>query len=174
MVNIPKKEEITLKNFQKLVKQNNKLENEINLVKEELSKIKNDILSSQERIEQTIKTQEEIIMDMIKKFNDELFKDKTQMKETIEKVKTQQDVLRISYTINEKKLMDKVNTSIVRIVNKQIDGKESEVLMKIWINELKEITENFDKLKILKPKEFSIRLNEISDVIEIFKQKIQG
>lgn len=177
MVKIPKKdkiEEITPKNFQKLLNQNNKLENEINLLKEEISKIKNEILSSQERIEQTIKTQEEIIMDMIKKFNDELLKNKSQMNEEIERIKTQQDVLRISYTINEKKLMDKIDTSIVKIVNKQIDGKESEVLMKIWINELKEIIENFDKLKKLKPKEFSIQLNEISDVIEIFKQKIQG
>jgi hypothetical protein len=94
------------------------------------------------------------------------------MNEDMEKLKTQQDVLRISYTINEKKLMDKINSSITEVINKRIEGKESEILMKIWINELKEIIINFEKLKKVKPKEFSVRLNEISDTIEIFKQKL--
>jgi len=44
--------------------------------------------------------------------------------------------------------------------------------MKIWISEFKEILRDFEKLKKLKPKEFSVWLNEISDTIEIFKQKI--
>jgi hypothetical protein len=111
-------------------------------------------------------------MDMINKFNEELLKHKTSMNEDMEKLKTQQDVLRISYTINEKKLMDKINSSITEVINKRIEGKESEILMKIWINELKEIIINFEKLKKVKPKEFSVRLNEISDTIEIFKQKL--
>ncbi|MBY9012330.1 MAG: hypothetical protein KGD70_08140 [Candidatus Lokiarchaeota archaeon] len=111
-------------------------------------------------------------MDMINKFNEELLKHKTSMKEGMEKLKTQQDVLRISYTINEKKLMDKINSSIAEVINKRIEGKESEILMKIWINEFKEIINDFEKLKKLKPKEFSVRLNEISDTIEIFKQKL--
>lgn len=111
-------------------------------------------------------------MDMINKFNEELLKHKTSMNEDMEKLKTQQDVLRISYTINEKKLMDKINSSITEVINKRIEGKESEILMKIWINELKEIINNFEKLKKVKPKEFSVRLNEISDTIEIFKQKL--
>ena len=111
-------------------------------------------------------------MDMINRFNDELLKHKSTMKKDMEKLKTQQDVLRISYTINEKKLMDKINSSIAEVINKRIEGKESEILMKIWINEFKEIINNFEKLKKLKPKEFSVRLNEISDTIEVFKQKI--
>jgi len=109
---------------------------------------------------------------MINRFNDEFLKHKSTMKEDMEKIKTQQDVLRISYTINEKKLMDKINSSIAEVINKRIEGKESEILMKIWINEFKEIINNFEKLKKLKPKEFSVRLNEISDTIEVFKQKI--
>ncbi|MHA1460637.1 MAG: hypothetical protein ACTSO8_04065 [Promethearchaeota archaeon] len=113
-------------------------------------------------------------MSMINRFNDELLKHKSTMKEDMEKVKTQQDVLRISYTINEKKLMDKISSSITKSINKRIEGKESEILMKIWIKEFNEIIENFEKLKKLKPKEFSIRLNEISDVIEVYKQKILG
>ncbi len=149
-------------------------EDEVKFIKKEIISIKSDILSSQERIEQTIRTQEEIIMDMINRFNNELLKHKSTMKEDMEKLKTQQDVLRISYTINEKKLMNKIDSSITKAITKHLDGKESEILMKIWINEFKEIFENFEKLKKLKPKEFSVRLNEISDTIEVYKQKILG
>ena len=160
------------KAIQNLIEQVSNLELDMKFVKQEIATIKSDILSSQERIEQTIRTQEEIIMDMINKFNEGLLQHKTSMKEDIETLKTQQDVLKISYTINEKKFMDKVNSSISTIIKKQVEGKENEILMKIWINEFKDIISDFEKLKKLKPKEFSIRLNEISDTISIFKQKI--
>ncbi len=160
------------KSIQNLKEQVSNLEGEIKFVKQEIINIKGDILSSQERIEQTIRTQEEIIIDMINKFNEELLQHKSSMKEDIEYLKSQQDILKISYTINEKKFMDKVNSSISTIINKQVEGKENEILMKIWISEFKEIIRDFEKLKKLKPKEFSVRLNEISDTIEIFKQKI--
>jgi len=160
------------KAIQNLTEQVSNLEFDMKFVKQEITNIKSDILSSQERIEQTIRTQEEIIMDMINKFNEGLLQHKSSMKEDIETLKTQQDVLKISYTINEKKFMDKVNSSISTIIKKQVEGKENEILMKIWINEFKEIIRDFEKLKKLKPKEFSVRLNEISDTIDIFKQKI--
>ena len=160
------------KAIQNLTEQVSNLELDMKFVKQEIATIKSDILSSQERIEQTIRTQEEIIMDMISKFNEGLLQHKSSMKEDIEILKTQQDVLKISYTINEKKFMDKVNSSISTIIKKQVEGKENEILMKIWINEFKDIISDFEKLKKLKPKEFSIRLNEISDTINIFKRKI--
>ena len=160
------------KAIQNLTEQVSNLELDMKFVKQEITSIKSDILSSQERIEQTIRTQEEIIMDMINKFNEGLLQHKSSMKEDIEILKTQQDVLKISYTINEKKFMDKVNSSISTIIKKQVEGKENEILMKIWINEFKDIIRDFEKLKKLKPKEFSVQLNEISDTIEIFKQKI--
>lgn len=162
------------KTIQNLVDQVSNLEREMNFVKQEITSIKGDIVFSQERIEQTIKTQEEIIIDMINKFNEELLQHKSSMKEDIEILKTQQDVLKISYTINEKKFMDKINSSIRTIINKQVEGKENEILMKIWISEFKEIISDFEKLKKLKPKEFSVLLNEISDTIDIFKQKIMS
>ena len=160
------------KAIQKLTEQVSNLEGEMKFVKQEMTSIKSDIFSSQERLEQTIRTQEDIIMSMINKFNEELLQHKSSMKEDIEILKTQQDVLKISYTINEKKFMDKVNSSISAIIKKQVEGKENEILMKIWISEFKEIIRDFEKLKKLKPKEFSVRLNEISDIIDIFKQKM--
>jgi len=160
--------------IQKLTDQMTKLETSIKSAKEEISVLKKDISFNQERMEQTIKTQEEIIMDMINKFNEQLLMHKSQMQKDVETIKTQQDVLRISYTVNEKKLMDKINNSITKSLRKLIQGKESELLMKIWVEEFREIIENFENLKKLKPKEFSLRLTEISDTIEIFKQKIKG
>ncbi|MHA1391158.1 MAG: hypothetical protein ACTSQT_02805 [Promethearchaeota archaeon] len=162
------------KTIQNLMEQVSNLEGEMKFVKQEMTSLRGDILSSQERLEQTIRTQEEIIMDMINKFNEELLQHKSSMKEDIENLKSQQDVLKISYTINEKKFMDKVNSSISTIIRKQVEGKENEILMKIWISEFKEIIRDFEKLKKLKPKEFSVRLNEISDTIDIFKQKIMS
>ena len=160
--------------IQDLTNQMIKLETSIESAKEEISAIKRNISLNQERMEQTIRTQEEIIMDMINKFNDQLLIHKSQMQKDVESIKTQQDVLRISYTVNEKKLMDKINKSITKALRKLIQGKESELLMKIWIEEFREIIENFENLKKLKPKEFSIKLTEISDTMEIFKQKIKG
>ncbi|GAH46299.1 unnamed protein product, partial [marine sediment metagenome] len=61
-------------------------EDEVKFIKKEIISIKSDILSSQERIEQTIRTQEEIIMDMINRFNNELLKHKSTMKEDMEKL----------------------------------------------------------------------------------------
>lgn len=160
--------------IQNLTNQIIKLETSLKSANELITAIKKDISLNQERMEQTIKTQEEIIMDMINKFNEQLLIHKSQMQEDVETLKTQQDVLKISYTVNEKKLMDKINISITKSLRKLIQGKESELLMKIWVDEFKEIIENFENLKKLKPKEFSIRLTEIADTIDIFKQKIKG
>lgn len=160
--------------IQNLANQMIELGTSMESAKKEILAIKSDISLNQERMEQTIKTQEEIIMDMINKFNEQLLMHKSQIQKDVETIKTQQDVLRISYTVNEKKLMDKINKSITKSLRKLIQGKESELLMKIWVDEFREIIENFENLKKLKPKEFSIRLTEISDTIEIFKQKIKG
>jgi len=160
--------------IQNLANQMIELGTSIESAKKEILAIKSDISLNQERMEQTIKTQEEIIMDMINKFNEQLLMHKSQIQKDVETIKTQQDVLRISYTVNEKKLMDKINKSITKALRKLIQGKENELLMKIWVDEFREIIENFENLKKLKPKEFSIRLTEISDTIEIFKQKIKG
>ncbi len=125
-----------------------------------------------QRIEETIKTQEEIIMDMIKKFNNEFYQHKTNVLEDLEHIKNQQDVLKISYTVNEKKLLDKIEKIVIKKVHEKINGRENEILMKIWVEEFKDIIANFEKLKKVDPKEFKIRLKEITDTIEMFKSKI--
>jgi len=160
-----KEVEITPKLIQTLIDQ-------INNLQEEVKDLRNEIAISQEQIENTIKTQEEIIMDMIKKFNDEFFEHKSTVLREIKEIKGEQDILKISYTINEKKLFEQIQLVIDEKVKNQIDGKECEILMKIWIEEFKDIVDNFEKLKRVNPKEFSIRLNEISETISMFKEKM--
>ena len=126
-----------------------------------------------QRIEETIKTQEEIIMDMIKKFNDEFYQHKTNVLGELEHLKNQQDVLKISYTINENKLLDKIEKIVIKKIHDKINGRENEILMKIWIEEFKDILTNFENLKKMIPDEFKIRLKEISDTIDLFKSKMQ-
>ena len=50
--------------------------------------------------------------------------------------------------------------------------KENEILMKVWINELKDILSDFEKFKKMHAKEFTVKIEEISNTIDIFKQKL--
>ncbi|TFF85745.1 MAG: hypothetical protein EU517_01300, partial [Promethearchaeota archaeon] len=141
--------------FKEQIKQ---LDDKIDNLRENFAKKQNKLL---QRIEETINTQEEIIMDMIKKFNNEFYQHKTNILSDFEHLKNQQDVLKISYTINEKKLLNKIEKIVTQKLHDKINGRENEILMKLWIEEFKNIIENFDKLKKMKPDEFKIRLKEI-------------
>ena len=192
---MPKKfEELSLKSFQKLAEQveklqldNSKLNTKIinnqkdltqkvtdleNQLIQENKEIKKTINTTEEKIEETIKVQEDIIMGMMQKFNEEYYKNKTMVLKEIEAVRNEQDVLKISYTINENKLLEQIKNVVKIEFNNKIKGQEAELLMKLWIEDLKEIIKNFENLKKANPKEFSVQLKEISDTINAFKQKI--
>jgi seryl-tRNA synthetase len=163
-----------VKSIQSLSNWSNRVNDDISYLKKEIDVIKKDILLSREQIEQTIKTQEEIIMNMIKTFNEELLNHKNSVLGDIQTLKSQQDVLKISNTVNDKKLDAKIKDMIDITLSQKIQGKEHEILMKLWINDFKEIISNFDKLKVLNPKEFSLKLNEISEILDIYKEKLQN
>ena len=189
-----KLEELSLKSFQKLAEQveklqiensklstkfndaqkdltqrNNDLENHL---VQEIKEIKKTISNTEEKIEETIKVQEDIIMGMMQKFNEEFYKYKTMVLKELEAVKNEQDILRISYTINENKLLEQIKSVVQTEFNNKIKDQEAELLMKLWIDDLKEIISSFENLKKVNPKEFLVQLREISDTINIFKQKI--
>ena len=109
---------------------------------------------------------------MIKKFDEQFTKDKRHINEELEILKGQQDVLKISYTVNEKQLLEKIGALIASEVRNACGDKEREILMNIWIKELKSIIADFEKLKKMHPQEFNITMNEIANTIEVFKQKI--
>jgi len=190
---------LNLKTFQKLVDQVNKLAEENNELKKTLEievkdlnekleyrakknedeitretlEIKKMLHTTQERIEETIKVQEEIIMDMIKKFNDEFYKHKSNVLGDIESIKNQQDILKITYTINEAKLLETIKTVITKELSNKIKGQQSEALMRIWIEEFKDIIKKFEKIKDLTPQDFNTHLEELSSILNSFKLKIQ-
>ena len=185
---MPKKEvvkEVTLKLIQKLVDQVNKLEENIELINKELKenvefinenirKIKEEITIYKEQTEETIRTQEDIIISMVHKFNDQFLLEKNKIISELEAVKTQFDVMKISFTVNENQLLEKLKTMIRAELKNVITGKEDEILMKLWIDKLSNIISNFENLKKVHPKEFNLQIDEISNTIEIFKQKLQG
>jgi len=197
---VPKKpEELNLKTFQKLVDQVNKVteenvemkkkfETDVKNINDKLEyrakknedeitretvEIKKMLQTTQERIEETIKVQEDIIMDMIKKFNEEFYKHKSNVLGDIEIIKNQQDILKISYTVNEAKLLEMIKAVIHNEITNKIKGQESETLMKIWIEEFKSIIKKFEKVKELPPQDFNARLDELSNLVSSFKQKIK-
>ncbi|MBD3194727.1 MAG: hypothetical protein GF317_06715 [Candidatus Lokiarchaeota archaeon] len=139
----------------------------------QIEDLKQKLVINHNQIQEHVKNQEEIIMDMIKKFNNELLNYKTNYTSGIEEIKSEVDVLKISYTINENKLLEKVEDVILEKIKETVKGKEKEVLMEIWIEELKTIINNFERLKVMKPKEFALKLNEISNTIKLFKQELQ-
>ncbi|MFX1356879.1 MAG: hypothetical protein ACFFA8_06285 [Promethearchaeota archaeon] len=169
--------EINKKLKDELEKTNSKLEDVLQKISDtldkEISSIKSNQTLNQEQLQEMIKTQEDIITDMVKKLNDEFSKHKIGILKDIESVKSQQDVLKISYTINEKRLMEQIKELISKEFSNRLHGQEGEILLKTWIDEFKEIIEDFDKLKKLQPKEFSLKLAEISNTIDLFKQKLQ-
>ncbi|MFX1275712.1 MAG: hypothetical protein ACFFBP_08570 [Promethearchaeota archaeon] len=155
------------------VKTQKSIEKDIQSLKKDIVDLKKQITINKQQIEHQIQTQEEIIIDMIKKFNDKFLADKTRMDTDIEQLKNEQDVLKISFTVNEKKLLEKIKSEVTQDIRDAVKGKEYEVLMKYWIQELKNIVGDFEKLKKLHPKEFNLQLNQIVETIEVFKQKLK-
>ena len=148
------------------------IDNQINIHSINLKKLKEELALFQEKIKEQISTQKEINIDLIQDFNKQFTKDKRDLEENLEKIKAEQDVLKISFTVNEKQLLDKIQAMIFSEIKNVCSDKEREILMNIWIKELKDIITDFEKLKKMNPKEFSLKIEEISDTIEIFKQKI--
>ena len=146
---------------------------DIESLKKDIIDLKKQITINKQQIENQIKTQEEIIIDMIKKFNEKFLADKTRIDADIEQLKNEQDVLKISFTVNEKKLLEKIKAEVRQDIREAVKDKEYEVLMKYWIQELKSIVEDFEKLKKLHPKEFNLQLNQIAETIQVFKQKLK-
>jgi len=124
------------------------------------------------QIKDEVDTQEEITREMMQKFDEDYEKDKQKINADIEQLKQEQDVLKISYTVNDKQLIEKIEAMIFSEVRNACGDKENEILMKIWIDELKDILSDFEKFKKMHAKNFTLKLEEISHTIDAFKQKL--
>jgi hypothetical protein len=148
------------------------LEDKIKSVGKEIQDLQKKLNISQDTIQTQIDAKDEVLTDMIKKFDEQFTKDKRHINEELETLKGQQDVLKISYTVNEKQLLEKIEAMISSEVRNTCSDKEREILMNIWIKELKGIITDFEKLKKMHPQEFNLKMNEIANTIEVFKQKV--
>jgi len=156
---------------QKLNEHINNTEANIKTLNESIEIIRSQIASNSEQIQIQIKTQEEIIMDIIQKFSDQFLNDKTRFETDIEELKNNQDVIKINIDTLEKRVLENAKTMIYSEVRMACKNKEKEILMNLWIDELKEIISNLDKLKEIHPKDLKLQIDEISSTIESFKQK---
>ena len=92
------------------------LHKELNSIKKEMTGIKKNIAMNRQQIETQIKNNEDIIMDMIRKFNEKLLNETQNINAKLEELKNQQDVLNISFTFNEKKLLEQITPPLVTLL----------------------------------------------------------
>lgn len=169
MEQIESTNETSINEFKKLDEKITNVENWIKFVDGEIKTIKNDV----KYIREQIKTQEEVINSKFKEFSEEYLIFKKNMTAKLQKVESEYDTMKISLAINEKHLLERLKSMINAEIGMAVKGKEQELLMNLWIDELNEIISDFEKLKSIHPKEFSLRINEISKTIELFKQNLK-
>ena len=131
--------------------------------------IKRDVSNIQERI----KTQEDVYSSKLKEFSEQYLIDKNNLTLEIQEIRGEHDTMKVSLTVSDKQLGERTKALVSNEIKNAAKGKEYELLMKYWIDELRDIVDNFDKLKRMHPKEFNLQLNEIAETVEIFKQKIR-
>ncbi len=120
-----------------------------------------------------MKTQEEVVNSKFTEFIEQYLIDKKNLTAVLQEIESEHDTMKISMTINEKRLLERLKDIVKNEINAAIKGKEQELLMNLWIDELNEIVSNFEKLKKMHPKDFSLRLNEISKTMDLFKQNLK-
>lgn len=124
-------------------------------------------------MQEKIKTQEEVFNGKFKEFTEQFLIDKNNIALEIQELTGQYDTMKVSITVSEKQLVERLRILVGDEIKSAVMGKEHELLVKYWIDELKGIMSKFDNLKKAHPKEFNLQLSEIADIIEIFRQRIK-
>lgn len=148
------------------------IEEQINLNSRNIKNLNKEFEIFQQNLEEQLNAHKEINTELIQEFDKQFNKDKRKLEEELASIQREQDVLKISYTVNEKQLLEKIEAMILSEISNVCSDKEREILMNIWMKDLKEIVNDFEKLKKMNPKEFTLKIGEITDTIELFKQKI--
>ena len=156
-----------------------KLEDQINLLEQkfqkqvnDLAEKLNDVSTNLENIQDQIQNQKDDSIGLNNEINELITKTTSKIESELEDVKGQQDVLKVSFDVLEKNILEEAKSMIYSEVRMACHNKEEEILMNMWIDELKEIINDFDKLKEMNPKDLKIQIGEISKVIALFKEKL--
>jgi len=147
----------------------NQLKTQEELFSKKFNTIKKETTSSREQI----KTQEEVFKSKFTDFAEQYLIDKKNISAKLQEIESEHDTMKISLTISESHLLKRLKDMVSNEIKASIKGKEQELLMNLWIDELNEIVSNFEKLKKMHPKEFALRLNEISRTIDLFRQNLK-
>ncbi len=100
---------------------------------------------------------------------------KTEFKTKVDvlSLKDRQDTIKITLDLFKKE----INKNVIEWTNKEINtatkDKEREILMNLWLEELKEITDNLEEFKNMPAKDFKISVKEILLTIESFQRKFK-
>jgi hypothetical protein len=93
------------------------------------------------------------------------------LKPVLEDLKSEQDLVKITVDVIKKQIHDEAKEWVDEEIKLACKNKEREILMNLWIDEMKDIVDDIDNLKKLHPKELKLHINEISTTIESFKKK---
>ncbi|MFW9895704.1 MAG: hypothetical protein ACFFD7_07860 [Candidatus Thorarchaeota archaeon] len=130
------------------------------------------LLNKIQNIKEEFDVKDTVLRDIEKKHNEENIKFQNQIKPILENIKSQQDLTEMKMDMLEKQIFENAKEWISNEMQTAVKNKEKEILMNLWISELREIIENIDQLKRMNPKELKLQLNEIASTIESFKQKL--
>ena len=122
-------------------------------------------------IREEFDTKEEVLNDMLNSIKIEFIEFKNDLKPQLEVLKSDQDLVKITVDVLKNQIHESTKEWISDEIRIACKNKEREILMNIWIDELKEIINDLDKLKKKHPKELKLYLNEIFKTSQSFKQK---
>ena len=146
-------------------------EAKINSLLERIKEMNEDLFNKIKTVQEEFDVKDTVLRDIEQKHNEENTKFQNQLKPIIESLNSQQDVIKMKMDMIKKQVHESAKEWISDEMKTAIREKEREILMNIWIDEMKSIINNVDQLKKMNPKELKLQLNEISSTIESFKQK---
>jgi len=147
------------------------VEDKIKIIINSIKAVNDDFSLKFQKMKEEFDTKEEILRDMLKKFEEDSIEFKNNLKPELEDLKSQQDLVKISIDVLKKQIFESAKEWINDEIKLACKNKEREILMNLWIEELKEVIGDIDKLKQTNPKELKIHLNEISNTIDSFRQR---
>ncbi|MFW9942298.1 MAG: hypothetical protein ACFFFT_14765 [Candidatus Thorarchaeota archaeon] len=147
------------------------VEDKIKIIINSIKAVNDDFSLKFQKMKEEFDTKEEVLRDMLKKFEEDSIEFKNTLQPELEDIKSQQDLVKITVDVLKKQIFESAKEWINDEIKLACKNKEREILMNLWIDELKEVIENFDKLKQTNPKELKIHINEISNTIDSFRQR---
>ncbi|MFX1488955.1 MAG: hypothetical protein ACFFBI_07400, partial [Promethearchaeota archaeon] len=147
------------------------VENNIKTISESIITTNNDFFGKFKTMKEEMNTKDDILRDMLKKFEIETDEYKNSLKPVLENLKSQQDLVKISVDVLKKQIHESAKEWISDEIRLACKNKEREILMNLWIDELKEIVNNLEQLKETNPKVLKLYLNEISTTLATFRQR---